>query len=178
MNEARSVSAAASGERRPLRPSPLRWIELLALFVAAPALLAVLPGFLVLPAVLAAAALWLLIVLAYPLLSVYPQEVLFRAFYIHRYGPLFPSAVARIVSSAAVFGYAHLVLHNAPAIALTLVGGLLFGHTYERTRSVLVASLRRLALHGGSRRLLLCRPSGGGLPVLNGPSHRALFNAG
>ncbi|MFD1051826.1 hypothetical protein ACFQ1S_42845, partial [Kibdelosporangium lantanae] len=33
--------------------------------------------------------LWLIIMVAYPLLSAYPQELVFRGFLFHRYGPAF-----------------------------------------------------------------------------------------
>lgn len=91
--------------------------------------------------------LWLVIVLAYPLVSVFPQEVLFRAFFFHRYCGLFPTPVARIGASALLFGYAHIALHNLPSIALTAIGGLLFGFTYERTRSIALVSIEH-AIYG------------------------------
>ena len=37
---------------------------------------------------------WLLVVVFYPLLSVYPQELVFRAFPFQRYAPLFGSGTA------------------------------------------------------------------------------------
>jgi hypothetical protein len=42
--------------------------------------------------------LWLLIMLAYPLLSVYPQELIYRGFIMHRYGCLFRSILKLPVS--------------------------------------------------------------------------------
>ena len=38
--------------------------------------------------------LWLLIFFLYPLLSVYPQELLYRAFFFHRYQPLLGSTAS------------------------------------------------------------------------------------
>lgn len=90
---------------------------------------------------------WVAIMLLYPALSVWPQEVLYRAFFHHRYGMLLPNMAMRIVTSAAVFGYMHVVFLNWVAPALTFLGGLLFAYTYERTKSVAAASVEH-ALYG------------------------------
>ncbi len=93
--------------------------------------------------------LWLVIMLAYPLASVYPQEVIFRTFIFHRYRTLFGrrGEWGLIVISAAAFGCAHIVLANWLAIAATLIGGVLFAWTYSRTRSVAAVALEH-ALYG------------------------------
>jgi len=91
--------------------------------------------------------LWAAILLLYPLLSVYPQGIVYRAFVFHRYRPLFPSARARILASALAFSAVHVIFGNWIAPALTLVGGILFGWTYERTRSSLVVAVQH-ALFG------------------------------
>ena len=43
---------------------------------------------------------WLAILVGYPLLSVYPQEVIFRGCFFLRYGHLFPSTWSRVGASA------------------------------------------------------------------------------
>jgi membrane protease YdiL (CAAX protease family) len=91
--------------------------------------------------------LWLLILVAYPTLSAYPQEVVFRAFFFHRYRCLFAAPAARVAASAIAFGYAHIVLHNILAIGLTLLGGTLFAASYERSRSTFLATLEH-AIYG------------------------------
>jgi len=80
--------------------------------------------------------LWLLIAVAYPVLSVVPQEVVFRSFFLHRYRSILGTEETAVVVSAVAFGAAHLVLHNWLAVVLTLVGGALFARTYVRTRSL------------------------------------------
>lgn len=85
--------------------------------------------------------LWLLIMVFYPLLSVYPQEIGFRALFSHRYRTLFPSHRAYVVANALAFAYAHIVLRNFVAVAMCFVGGLLLADTYERTRSTAAAWL-------------------------------------
>ena len=92
-------------------------------------------------------ALWITIMLGYPLASVYPQEVIYRAFIFHRYRVLFRHPGVLIAASAIAFGYAHIVLWNWLAIGATLIGGLLFAWTFHRTRSVAATWLEH-ALYG------------------------------
>ncbi|MFB9182375.1 CPBP family intramembrane glutamic endopeptidase [Dactylosporangium sucinum] len=91
--------------------------------------------------------LWALIVIAYPVLSVYPQELLFRAFLLHRYAPLLRSPLLGAGASAVAFGFAHILFGNVLAVALTLVGGWLFARRYQQTRSLFVACVEH-ALYG------------------------------
>jgi uncharacterized protein len=90
---------------------------------------------------------WLLVMIGYPLLSALPQEFIFRTFFFHRYEALIRPARARIVVSALLFGYAHIVLHNLPSVVLSTVGGLLFASTYQKTRSTWLVALEH-ALYG------------------------------
>jgi membrane protease YdiL (CAAX protease family) len=84
---------------------------------------------------------WLAVCLLYPLVSVYPQELLYRAFFFHRYRPLFSSERTMIWINAALFGYLHLIFGNGTAVLLTTAGGWLFASTYLRTRSVWAVSI-------------------------------------
>lgn len=90
--------------------------------------------------------LWAAIVVFYPLVSVYPQELLFRALLLHRYAPVFGER-GGAAASAVAFGFAHLLFHNALSVLLTLAGGWLFARRYQRTRSLLAASVEH-ALYG------------------------------
>ncbi len=90
---------------------------------------------------------WVLVVLLYPILSVYPQEFVYRAFFFHRYRGIFPTGSARVAASAVAFAYMHLVYDNWIAIALTLIGGFIFARTYQHTRSLFLVSLEH-ALYG------------------------------
>ncbi|MEZ6243085.1 MAG: CPBP family intramembrane glutamic endopeptidase [Phycisphaerales bacterium] len=85
--------------------------------------------------------LWVAIMFLYPVFSVWPQEVVYRAFFFHRYAPILRAPVARILVGAAVFGFMHVVFLNWLAPAMTFVGGLLFCWTYERSRSLFAATL-------------------------------------
>ncbi|MDX1388111.1 MAG: CPBP family intramembrane glutamic endopeptidase [Acidobacteriota bacterium] len=91
--------------------------------------------------------LWGTLMVLYPVLSVYPQGLVYRAFIFHRYRPLFRNRWMRIVASALAFSMVHVIFENWIAPLLTLAGGLLFAWTYARTRSALVASFQH-ALFG------------------------------
>ena len=90
---------------------------------------------------------WLLVMLLYPLLSVVPQELVFRTFFFHRYGRLFGGPWVVTAASAVAFSWAHVVLLNGVAVGLTFLGGWLFARTYLRTRS-LVATAVEHAVYG------------------------------
>ncbi len=86
-------------------------------------------------------ALWVAIMFLYPVFSVWPQEVVYRAFFHHRYTPILRTPAARIIVGGAVFGFMHVVFLNWLAPAMTLVGGLLFAWTYERSRSLVAVTI-------------------------------------
>ncbi len=90
---------------------------------------------------------WAAVLLAYPLLSVYPQELFYRAFFVRRYRHLFPRKELLFLASALVFAWMHLIFRNPFAVVLTLVGGVFFTHTYIRTRSLRLVCLEH-ALYG------------------------------
>jgi uncharacterized protein len=85
--------------------------------------------------------LWLVFVVLYPPLACYPQELLFRAFFFHRYGPLFRSRAALIVLSGISFGLAHLYLNNLYAPGLTTLGGMIFAYRYARSGTVVASTV-------------------------------------
>ena len=92
--------------------------------------------------------LWLLFLLFYPLLSVYPQELVYRPFFFHRYRMFFPGKGGLIWVNALLFGYMHIIFHNGVAVILTIAGGILFAMIYERSHSTLWVALVH-SLYGG-----------------------------
>lgn len=90
---------------------------------------------------------WLLLIVLYPLFSVYPQELLFRAFFFHRYRSLFKKQQHLILMNAILFGWMHIVLHNVLAVFYTIIAGLLFADTYNKTKSLRLTCLEH-ALYG------------------------------
>ncbi|WP_250000906.1 type II CAAX prenyl endopeptidase Rce1 family protein [Actinoplanes sp. M2I2] len=91
--------------------------------------------------------LWLLIIVFYPLVSVYPQELIYRAFLLHRYEPVFGTGKRAAAASAVAFGFAHLLFGNVIAVVATVAGGWLFARRYQKTGSLLVVSIEH-ALYG------------------------------
>ena len=90
---------------------------------------------------------WLLVMFAYPVLSVVPQGVIYRAFFRERYAALFPNPAVRTLVAAACFSFCHVFFLNVWALLLTFVGGVLFWRTYEKTGSLLLANIEH-AVYG------------------------------
>ncbi len=80
---------------------------------------------------------WLVLLVVYPLLSAWPQELIFRTFLFHRYKTIIPRKRHRTWLSAVAFAFAHIVYANPVAVLLALIGGILFAYTYAKTRSTL-----------------------------------------
>lgn len=91
--------------------------------------------------------LWLTILIAYPLVSAIPQELLFRPLFFRRYGALLPDA-SLIWVNAALFALAHLMYRDLLVLAMTFSGGLAFAWAYHRRGSFLTAVLMH-AVAGG-----------------------------
>jgi uncharacterized protein len=85
--------------------------------------------------------LWAVIMLLYPLLSVYPQELLYRAFFFHRYQPLFGSGWFMLLASACAFGFVHIIFGNWLAVGLCIIGGFLFALTYQQSSSLILTCI-------------------------------------
>lgn len=90
---------------------------------------------------------WAVVMFLYPALSVYPQGVLYRAFFFERYAPLFPGKWVIITASATAFAFLHIIFRNSFAVTLTFAGGLLFAARYAETGS-LATSCFEHALYG------------------------------
>jgi len=83
--------------------------------------------------------LWIMIMTLYPLVSAFPQEIIFRSLFFERYGVLFSKAWIAIAANGAVFGFGHLFYENWITITMTGIGGAIMGWAYMRNRSVLLA---------------------------------------
>lgn len=91
--------------------------------------------------------LWALVMILYPVLSVYPQGIIYRSFLMHRYASLLPPGLASIIISAAAFAFMHIIFRNPLAVVLTFFGGLLFAWRYAATGSLFTSALEH-ALYG------------------------------
>ena len=92
-------------------------------------------------------SIWCSLMVYYPLILVYPQELLYRAFIFHRYSPLFSSEKSVMHLSAAAFSFGHIIYFHPVSMILTFFGGYLFAYTYAKTKSLLVVSIEH-ALYG------------------------------
>ncbi len=82
-------------------------------------------------------AVWLAIMILYPLLSVIPQELIYRTFFFHRYGPLFGSSRwLAILTNGLLFGFAHIIFGSYVSIVLTTFLGFLLAWRYDETRAL------------------------------------------
>lgn len=84
---------------------------------------------------------WAFVMVFYPLLSVYPQELLFRSFLFQRYAPLFGDGIGMVTASAAAFGFVHIAFGNWISVLLSFAGGWIFASRYRRTRSLFTVSV-------------------------------------
>lgn len=130
--------------KKDLRPIALRF-AVLAPLIALLTWLTLPEAFLSFPR--EAPLMWLAVMVLYPLLSVWPQEMLYRAFLYYRYEPLFGHGWGYVAVSALAFGYAHVILLNWVAVAMTALGGYLFARDYARHHSLFLVCLEH-ALYG------------------------------
>jgi membrane protease YdiL (CAAX protease family) len=84
---------------------------------------------------------WALVMFLYPLISVFSQEMLYRAFFFHRYQSLFGDGWTMIFASALAFGFVHIIFGNWLSVLLCVFGGLLFAFTYHSSGSLLLACM-------------------------------------
>ncbi|HEY6181333.1 MAG TPA: CPBP family intramembrane glutamic endopeptidase [Terriglobales bacterium] len=128
-----------------------RWLQIFILFLVLAALIAagiysLHPDWLF-TLVRRAPWFWLLVMALYPVLSVYPQGVVFRAFLFQRYRQVFRGPVAITIASALAFAFAHIVFRNWIAVSFTLVGGIIFAWRYRQSQSLLTSAFEH-ALYG------------------------------
>lgn len=88
---------------------------------------------------------WLLLMLLYPLLSVLPQELIFRPFFFERYKKYLNNGTLLVLLSALSFSLVHIVFHNFVSPILCLIGGYFFAKSYQEHRSLKWAVLEHAA---------------------------------
>jgi membrane protease YdiL (CAAX protease family) len=127
------------------------WVSIVALFAAVALVVIALVYWLQRPALFGLLRtypwLWAIIMVLYPVLSVYPQGIVYRVFLCHRYRRWFRGESALVATSAAAFSLAHVLLHSPVAVACTFAAGVLFAWRYLKTRSLLASSFEH-ALYG------------------------------
>ncbi len=88
--------------------------------------------------------LWILIMILYPLWSAFPQELIYRTWFFHRYKILFRNEKVIIFLNALLFSFSHIIFRNGIAIILSFFGGLMFAYTYRKSQSLLVVFIEHM----------------------------------
>jgi membrane protease YdiL (CAAX protease family) len=83
----------------------------------------------------------LIAIIAYPLFSSLPQEIIYRKFFYFRYTELIKNKYLLIILNAVLFSFAHIYFQNYVALVLTLLGSIVFSLTYFKTKSLLFVSI-------------------------------------
>ncbi len=83
----------------------------------------------------------LMAIIAYPVFSSLPQEIIYRKFFYFRYSDLIGNRYLLIVLNALLFSFAHIYFLNYVALVLTLLGGIVFSLTYFKSKSLLFVSI-------------------------------------
>ena len=92
-------------------------------------------------------ARWAVIMITYPVLSVVPQEIIYRAFFFHRYGSLFTEKRISVLTNAALFAFGHILFRNWVAVIGSFVASLLWATTYLGSRSLPIVAIEH-SLYG------------------------------
>ncbi len=91
--------------------------------------------------------LFILIFIFYPIWSAYPQELIYRAYFYHRFSSVFKNERLSIIINALLFSFSHVIFNNWIAIVLTFFASLLFSHIYKKSNSLMVIFIEH-ALYG------------------------------
>jgi len=89
--------------------------------------------------------LMIVISIFYPLVSAFPQEVIYRTFYFERYKDIL-NTNQLLISNMIVFSFLHVIYNNLPAIILTFLSGLIFTYNYHRRRSLMLITIEHSIL--------------------------------
>jgi len=91
--------------------------------------------------------LWVMIMLFYPIWSAFPQEIIFRGYFFHRYAELFPNVRLMILVNAVLFSFSHIIFNNWIALVFTFFASILFSITYRKSNSLMVTFVEH-AIYG------------------------------
>ena len=91
--------------------------------------------------------LYIFILFVYSFFSVWPQEIIYRIFFMNRYKELFRSESLLVFINAIVFSLAHIFFRNTLVTVLTFLGGLLFAISYLKFKSTTLICIEH-AIYG------------------------------
>ena len=79
---------------------------------------------------------WAIIMVFYPLVSAFPQELIYRTLFFHRFGVLFGSRrVLAAATNGALFGFAHIMFGSWISVVLSGLLGFVIAWRYSHARS-------------------------------------------
>ncbi|HXZ68156.1 MAG TPA: CPBP family intramembrane glutamic endopeptidase [Alphaproteobacteria bacterium] len=79
---------------------------------------------------------WAIIMVFYPLVSAFPQELIYRTLFFHRFGALFGNARALAAAvNGILFGFAHIMFGSWISVVLSGSLGFVIAWRYSRARS-------------------------------------------
>lgn len=89
---------------------------------------------------------WLMVMILYPFLSAYPQEVIYRVFIFERYKKILPNEVYSTILSIVAFTFLHIIYDNWIAVILSFFGAILFTISYKKTKSLTIVTIEHIIL--------------------------------
>ena len=84
---------------------------------------------------------YLLTFFLYPVVSVLPQEIIYRVYFFHRYREIVPEKYLLMLSNAIIFGLTHFIYGNWVAPIATFLVSWIFIFNYLKSKSLLNVSL-------------------------------------
>lgn len=84
---------------------------------------------------------YLLTFFLYPVVSVLPQEIIYRMYFFQRYKSIVPEKYLLMLSNAVIFGLTHLIYDNLVAPIATFLVSWIFIFNYLKSQSLLNVSL-------------------------------------
>ncbi len=78
--------------------------------------------------------LWAMVMVLYPVLSVLPQEIIFRVFLCEGHAKLLNHPLARVLVGAILFGWAHIIYAGYFAAFSSFFAGIALALNYEKNR--------------------------------------------
>jgi len=84
---------------------------------------------------------YLITLILYPLVSVIPQELIYRVYFFHRYRKLIPETYLLMLGNAVIFGLTHLIYGNWVAPVATFLVSWIFIFNYLKSKSLFNVSV-------------------------------------
>ena len=91
--------------------------------------------------------IWIMIMIFYPVWSAYPQELIYRAYFFHRFSKYANNKLILIIINSLLFSFSHIIFNNWIALILTFAGNFFLVNTYRKSNSLMVVFIEH-AVYG------------------------------